>query len=375
MRIAHVISSLNPSMGGLPTSAVAQAAAQSHLGHDTTLVFFEGSDSPATIREAYGSFPGFDQIHLSPLKVSGSKKLLPSGLNEVLESFKPDVIHTHGLWEPLLAYTQRYGLKHHIPFVVFPQSMLHPWQARKHRVAKWLLQHGLGWKRRWKKAAFIHVLSDEEATHWKKIGITQTKKIPNGIFPSEDPENPEELSYPWAKKPFILSLARLHPQKSPDVLLEAFAKIASEFPSLGLVLAGPDYGMKDVLEKRIDALNLKDRVFLPGSLFGAEKWSALHACRCFCLPSQAEGFSLALLEAALAGVPLVYSKECYFDALANVGAGVLSKVDVDELSKSLKQVLDQSPRMGEAGKALVLDAYTWDILAARLIDAYQEVLR
>jgi glycosyltransferase involved in cell wall biosynthesis len=295
MRIAHVISSLDPSMGGLPKSAVAQAAAQSLLGHETCLVYFEGSDSSLNLAEAYSPFPGFERIQLIPLKGKGLLKLLSSDLVKALKSFRPDILHTHGLWEPLLAHAQRFGLKHHIPFVVFPQSMLHPWQAQNHRVAKWILMVGLGWKRRWEKAAFIQVLSDEEAKHWIALGIEHTQKIPNGIFASEDAGSTEYLPYPWANKSFILSLARLHPQKSPDVLLEAFANISSEFPSLCLVLAGPDYGLKEKLKDRSKELGLEDRIFLPGSLRGNEKWSSLHACRCFCLPSRAEGFSLALI--------------------------------------------------------------------------------
>jgi glycosyltransferase involved in cell wall biosynthesis len=40
--------------------------------------------------------------------------------------------------------------------------------------------------------------------------------------------------------PYILFLGRLNTIKGPDLLLDAFASIASAFPNHHLVLAGPD---------------------------------------------------------------------------------------------------------------------------------------
>lgn len=362
-------------MGGLPKTAMALAASQATGGvHEVALFFSDTSRSEHELKRVYGHFPGFDRVHRFPLSSGPVKNLLPFSLNRALSAYDPDVIHTHGLWEPILAYAHGYGLKNKVPYVVFPQSMLHPWQSKRHKFSKGILKHVLGWRKRWKQSAFVQVLSKAEAAHWKEEGIQQTRLIPNGIFASEDLGPGEMNSVPLKGKPFILSMARLHPQKAPDVLLEAFANLAKTDPTIHLVLAGPDYGMKGLLEKRIRELGLEDRVFLPGCIEGKEKWAMLHACSCFCLPSRAEGFSLALLEAALAGVPLVFSPECYFDALVEVGAVALARVTADDLSRVLQRVMEEKPLQMEAGRKLVLEAYQWEDISQRLLKAYEEVL-
>ncbi|WFB37525.1 glycosyltransferase [Kiritimatiellota bacterium B12222] len=371
MRISHVIASLDPEMGGLPKTTVAQAASQSVLGHEVQIVYFDHEGGDEALRSAFGHFPGYDEIVFCSLKGRGYQKVLGSGVTQALEDFGPDLLHTHGLWEPMLAYAQRYGLKKKVPYVVFPQSMLHPWQSRKYPCLKGLLKYGLGWKKRWQKAAFIQVLSEQEAMHWHQAGIPQTRLIPNGIFPTEDLGGGGAL--PWGEGDFLLSLARLHPQKSPDLLLKSFAKVLPLHPEVTLVFAGPDYGMEEDLRALASQLGCAESVYFAGSLHAKEKWRALHACKGFVLPSQAEGFSLALLEAALAGAEIVMSKGCYFDALAEAGGARIAALTPEELAEALRMVLSHPGAMGPQAREFVLQGYTWERIAEQLIAAYREV--
>jgi glycosyltransferase involved in cell wall biosynthesis len=375
-RVCHVIGSLAPAMGGLPKTAVALAAAQSLAGAETAVVFFESEGGQERIRQAYGHFPGFEQIQFFELTPGPKEQIFARGLSQALRSFGPELLHTHGLWEPVLMRTHRYALRHGIPYVMLPQSMLHPWQSRHWAVPKALLLHLFGWKVFWQAAAFIQVLSEAEAGHWREAGYSKLRIIPNGIFPEEQREE-EKLDLPFpASEPFLLSLARLHPQKAPEVLLEAFSELGDGFPGLHLVLAGPDYGMRAELEMRAKQLGCGGRVHFPGMLEGASKWAALRVCACFCLPSRAEGFSLALLEAALAGAPCVISEGCYFDELLRAEGARLTKVDSRDLAKVLRELLSDSEgarRMGNRARDLVLRDYTWDRIARQLLEAYAVV--
>lgn len=368
MRIAQVIASLDPDMGGLPKSAVSMSAALAEAGEEVALFFYADKEALGDIEAAYGSLPGYERIKKIVLTPCRWPRLRDPQLEEALEAFSPSVIHTHGLWEPLLMQAQRFGLRRQIPYVFCAHSMMHPWQCKNHRLVKWVLQYLLGWKGVWQKAAFVQVLNQEEAGHWQTRGVLQTRLIANGIFLQED-AGAGAIEWP---SPFVLSLARLHAQKSPDLLLEAFAKLATMRDEVQLVLAGPDYGMQAALQARVQVLGLGGRVHFPGSLKGERKWAALHACACFCLSSQAEGFSLAVLEAALAGAPLVLSDACCFPALVAAGGAVITPLEIEELAAGLEEVLRNPGEMGVRARALVKDAYQWSVIAAQLQQAYRE---
>jgi glycosyltransferase involved in cell wall biosynthesis len=368
MRIAQVIASLDPDMGGLPKSAVSMSAALAAAGEEVALFFYADTEALANIEAVYGALPGYERVQKIVLQPGRWPRLRDPQLTRALEAFSPSLIHTHGLWEPLLMQAQRFGLRRQIPYVFCAHSMMDPWQCRNHRLAKWVLQYLFGWKRVWKKAAFVQVLNASEAGHWQARGIGQTRLIANGIFLQED-SGAGAVEWPV---PFVLSLARLHAQKSPDLLLEAFAKLAAEDADVHLVLAGPDYGLQAPLQARAKDLGLADRVHFPGTLTGGRKWAALHGCACFCLPSQAEGFSMAVLEAALAGVPLVLSEACYFPELVALGGAVISPLRIDDLAAVLAKVMRQPGEMGTRARELVVEAYQWSVIAGLLQHAYVE---
>nr|MDA3873095.1 glycosyltransferase [Kiritimatiellia bacterium] len=123
------------------------------------------------------------------------------------------------------------------------------------------------------------------------------------------------------------------------------------------------------------ALGCGNRVLFPGMLEGETKWAVLRECACFCLPSRAEGFSLALLEAALAGAPCVISEDCFFQELVRVGGARVAPLESRGLAECLREVLsdpDRARRMGKQGAELVQRDYSWDRIASSLLRAYEE---
>ena len=372
MRVVQVISSLHPKMGGLPKSAASISASLASHDVQSALIFFSSEEELTEVKDVYRDLPGFEKVKLYPLHSRRVHSFFSAGLKEALDDFSPDIIQTHGLWEPLLAHAHSYALQKKIPYVVMPHSMLHPWQSRQHRWAKNGLKYLLGWKARWRQAAFIQVLNKVEAEHWQAEGLPQTRYIPNGIFPSEDPGKHEKQYSELPSQPFILFLGRLHPQKAPDLLLRAFAQLPED---LQLVMAGPDFGLKTRLHEMAVSLGCADRVYFPGSLQGEVKWAALHQCRCFCLPSRAEGFSMAILEAALAGAPLVITPECYVDELAEAGGARVSDLDPTSLALAIEESIFDGAQMGSAAREWVMKHCNWDRIIEQLLEAYREALR
>jgi len=97
-------------------------------------------------------------------------------------------------------------------------------------------------------------------------------------------------------------LSRLHPQKNPLGLLEAFDQLADSTAALHLVYAGDGPQQKE-LEEAIRKRNLMERVHLIGVRRDVPD---VLAASDFCvLPSFKEGFSNTILEAMAASKPVL----------------------------------------------------------------------
>ena len=114
--------------------------------------------------------------------------------------------------------------------------------------------------------------------------------------------------YPIAEKRDnrIVTVGRLHPQKNPHLLLDAFIKIASKYPEMHLDFYG-DGAMHDELQEKIYKLGLKDRVTLHSSR--KDIFDCIRTARLFVLPSDYEGMPNALMEAMSLGLPCI-SADC-----------------------------------------------------------------
>jgi glycosyltransferase involved in cell wall biosynthesis len=100
-------------------------------------------------------------------------------------------------------------------------------------------------------------------------------------------------------------------------------------------------------------------------------------CACFCLPSRQEGFSLAILEALASRVPVVISEACHFPEVGEAGAGVVTSLTAEAVAAGLERVLgapSAARAMGEAGRRLVEERYTWAKVAGNFERLNNDIL-
>jgi glycosyltransferase involved in cell wall biosynthesis len=101
-----------------------------------------------------------------------------------------------------------------------------------------------------------------------------------------------------------VGIGRLVPQKGFDILIEAFAQIASRVPELHCLILGTGED-REKLAEQIRAAGLDARVRLLGYQDRARAMSILKSGDIFVMPSRYEGTPVALLEAAALARPIL----------------------------------------------------------------------
>jgi glycosyltransferase involved in cell wall biosynthesis len=107
---------------------------------------------------------------------------------------------------------------------------------------------------------------------------------------------------PYQSDTWLVCIAELHPIKRHRVLIEAFAQLAPSHPTLRLVYIG-EGSERPALETQISTLGLTEKVFLTGNIPEAARF--LKGFDIFALASKSEAYGYVLLEAGLAGLPVV----------------------------------------------------------------------
>jgi glycosyltransferase involved in cell wall biosynthesis len=155
----------------------------------------------------------------------------------------------------------------------------------------------------------------------------------------------------------LLFLSRIQEKKGCDLLVEAFAKVATQDSNLHLLMAGPDQtGLVAKLQAQAQRLGITDRITWPGMLQGDMKWGAFYTSEVFVLASHQENFGIAVAEAMGCGLPVLISdKVNIWREIEADGAGIVNADTAEGTEKTLRQwlALDAEGRQHMAKQAKV----------------------
>ena len=129
--------------------------------------------------------------------------------------------------------------------------------------------------------------------------------VPNPV--SVSPGRPADVAGDGRPFRTLLAVGRLEAQKDHSTLIDAFAKIAADFPDWRLRIVG-EGSLRGPLEAQVGRLGLDDRVSLPGAIgtIGEE----YELAQIFAMPSTYESFGLTTAEALGHGLPVVGFADC-----------------------------------------------------------------
>ena len=298
MRIIEIIRSVDPRGGG-PIEGIVRQNAAMGLDGRLEIVSLDPPDAPFLKDLAFSVYA----MGVTPHAEIGRNKLAGFGYSP---RFVPwlksnardyDCAIVHGLWNYGAVGASRALPGGDLPYFLFSHGMMDPWFRKtyplKHQVkqASWLLFEG----RLAAGAEAVLFTTEEERAlaQGEFFGHSYNGEIvrygtggPEGDFAADTAAF--AVACPSVSgRPYLIYLSRIHPKKGCDLLIRAFARVASRAPDLQLVMAGPDQTeLVPKLKAEADQFGIGDRVHWPGMLQGPAKWGGFRGADAFVLPSQ-----------------------------------------------------------------------------------------
>jgi glycosyltransferase involved in cell wall biosynthesis len=313
MRLLHVVSSVDPQLGGVAESIRARGVELVKMGHQVEVVCLDEPDST------------FINDYALPVHALGKgftawqfKPSLARWLKAHCQRF--DAVIVDGLWQYHGIATRNALRGTGVPYYVLPHGMLDPWFKRTYplkHLKKWLVWPWAEYRVLRDAAAVLFTCEEERLLASKSFWLYQANERVAPLGTNGPPGDGTALvqaffsAFPnLREQPFLLFLGRVHPKKGCDILLEAFAQIGPEYPDQHLVMAGPaSTRFLEKLKTQADIAGIADRVHWVGMLTGDTKWGALYASDAFVLPSHQENFGIAVVEALACGKPVLVSNK------------------------------------------------------------------
>jgi glycosyltransferase involved in cell wall biosynthesis len=215
--------------------------------------------------------------------------------------------------------------------------------------------------------------------HSQKIRVVYNTAFADGEYSTEHAAGGQDVLSRLSPEDFvILSIASLTRNKGHDILLTAMKELLPRHNNIRGVIVG-EGPERRFLEDRIGSLGLSGRVLLAG--MRQDVLPFLHRADVVVLSTIGrEGLSVALIEGAAAGRPLVGSDLGGIPEVIEHGAnGFLFRPgDSLELVQALERLItnpELRERMGQRSRTLYGNRFSREVMIGRIEQMYDEVLQ
>ncbi|MBC7236546.1 MAG: glycosyltransferase family 4 protein [Chloroflexi bacterium] len=272
-------------------------------------------------------------------------------------------------WDGLLYRTASQARRTGAPLVVMP--LMHLGDAQVH--VHFQLPHQL---EIYRQAHALIALTTIEAQAYISLGVDAARLhvVPMGVNPT-DANHVEATSAPphlrdklGPSRPFALFLGANTEDKGCFTACQAILDLNRTRPTLDLVCAGPQ---PELVRRYLAAQPTGERalaerhICVLGPVDESAKSAFLAHCEMLLLPSRVDAFGIVLLEAWLHAKPVIGAKAGGIPELVIPGGnGLLVPYgDTAALAQAIAHLHnnpDLRHHLGQAGRKLVLECYTWD---------------
>jgi glycosyltransferase involved in cell wall biosynthesis len=314
------------------------------------------------------------KIKVYDLGVEGPYSLLRRALalRRLIKQLEIDVVHSYGHAGPVARLAA--GGVPVVSTVPDPDSAPTGWRGRVRARLE---------RRAAVRSARLLAPSDAVRRHYAELWGAEVEVVPNFLDGSAFQERLVATPRAQARTRLgvapddivLLYVGRGHPGRGLERLMEAFHVARIEQGSLRLFLTGKESGIAPA-RAVAESLDLGDSVVFLGVV---EDVAPLYAAAdVFVLPSCPEGWSMSLLEAMAAGLPVVTTSDGGIPEPASASSAVLVEDEAPEaLARGILQLtLDPRRRAdmsrASSARAAELDAAVW---TPRLQKLYADVIR
>jgi glycosyltransferase involved in cell wall biosynthesis len=295
-----------------------------------------------------------------------------------------DVVHIHALFSFSSTAAGWMAVRKRIPYIVRPLGTLNQWGMKNRRPIFKKVSFRLCEARLLKHAFAVQYTSEQErqeaellSQHGRAVVIpnpVETQSCPQGAREAFRCRHPELQG-----KTVFLFLSRVDGKKGLDLLLPAMARVRKQRPGAMLVIAGSGPAeLMASLRALSQAHGLADCVVWTGFLQGEAKLEALAGADIFVLPSYSENFGVAVVEAMGLALPVAITDHVGIHSdVANHGAGLIARCEVESLASALVKLADDPAgraEMGRRGAALAQMEYSLEAVCARLLPLYRSMM-
>lgn len=222
-----------------------------------------------------------------------------------------------------------------------------------------------------KQADKVIVLSE-----WWKERVQEVVRLPEDriqILYNPCPETGREII---EKENEFLYAGTVNARKGYADLIRAFAKIAAKYPDWKVVIAGN--GEIEQGRYLAEQLGLSERVVFLGWVSGNKKDQAFRKAEVFCLPSYAEGFPMAVLDAWAYGLPVITTPVGGIPDVARDGENMLlfDPGNIHLLAKQMERLIkdvDLRAKISAASRDFANNKFNIRVINVQLGKLYAEL--
>ncbi len=295
-------------------------------------------------------------------------------LPTVLAALKPDLVHFLHFNHPL-RYRGRFVVTmHDLTVVYFPVG-----RQQRNPLRRW---------------AFLTVMRDAARHADRVIAVSRTTRddlvrdlgadpervtvIHEGLSLTSKRVGPAARLVPLGiRPPYLLYVSQWRPHKRIEDLVAAFERLGRAYPNLQLVLTGQPNRLFPTIIQRVEHSPLRHRIVTPGFVPGQLLPTLYARAELFVFPSLYEGFGFPPLEAMAMSTPVVAANASCLPEILGDAAAYFEAGNVDDLTTTIAELLDDSKRRAELSKKGKDQAaeYDWATVARETLAVYEDVLR
>ena len=326
-------------------------------GHEVFVLTQRDSPMASWLRDSsipHDASANLNRITLS--EVLRGRKLVA----DTVRRFKPDIFNPH--CPPGHLFLSLYG-RRHAPRATFIRTVGEPRSPKKNIMNRWLhetVADGIIVSCLASQQRYLHVFQ----LHSDKVRV---------IYPGFDSEAFAQFptSGTFRQKhriekeaPLLGVIARLSPEKGHRFLLEAFAKIHSDFPQAKLIITGPDAREQtsDNLAEFSKTLGIADKVIFTGKIEDVRE--VMSELTIGVIPSlSSEAICRVALEYMTWGIPIVATDVNILPEVVRDGINgwTIPVGNVDAMAGALRNALENSierEKRCAKGKELVMGEFS-----------------